>query len=141
MNRYLLALLGLVAAFMLNSVIDGRGAVKRVTRSSRTAISANPTSAATLTASLEEAGRNVTRQTSIEGIERSRRLGTGTQSNTTPSGQFGSSGGSGSGGFGGSGGTGTTTVTPVNPVAPVTPVNPVTPAPNDPQQDAVPALW
>jgi hypothetical protein len=143
MNRYLLGLLALIGLLVFNNVIDGRKTLRNVTRTSRTAVTANPTSAATSGVSLEQAGRSVTRQTSIEGIERSRQLGTGTttQSNTTSSDQFGGS----SDGFTT---TAPATVTPVTPVVPVTPtpsvvpITPVTPGvPGQRNPDAIPALW
>ncbi|MBE7382812.1 MAG: hypothetical protein F6J95_015530 [Leptolyngbya sp. SIO1E4] len=75
MSRYLFgALLGLIALFTLYSVGNSRNLVEQInegTRASRNAISASPAAAEPLT-SIEEAGQNVTRQTSVEGMEQLR---------------------------------------------------------------------
>ena len=80
MSRYLVgALLGLIAVLTLYGVGSSQNVwqqIGRGTRASRESISAIPASAANGAPSIDQAGQNVVRQTSLDGIQQAQ--------NTTP---------------------------------------------------------
>lgn len=117
MSRYLFGgLLLLIAALTLYSLGNSTDLVERIdrgTRASRDAISATPASAQNLSP-VEQAGQNVTRQTSADGIAQAQQ-GTPAQAQTTT--------------------TQDTTTQAQNPA----PAQTAAPAPRN--SEAIPALW
>lgn len=131
MNRYMLlvlAALGAIGLVTVYGVDQSRDAVQQVTDNSRAVVNSAQNNAAEEPGSIEEAGQNVTRQTSEEGLARSRNLpsaqGQNVQAETTPPEPVVPE---------------AEVVFPEQNLEAVQPVAPVSPPPTD--QDPIPALW